>query len=70
MRTVQKEIAKENKNKVVTRVLDSINAVEKTATLDPRIGCPAYSMKTSGWMKTLSLLGESLKQTLVGLTYV
>lgn len=45
METVQEDITKENKKKDVMRMLDSINAVEKAATLDLWIGCPAYSMK-------------------------
>ena len=48
METVYKEIIKENQKKDTMKMLDSITSVEKTATLDIWIGCPAYSMKIRG----------------------
>lgn len=48
MVTVCEEIMEKNKKKDAMKVLDSINAVEKMATLDFWIGCPTYSMKISG----------------------
>lgn len=45
METVQEDITKEKKKKDVIKVLDSINTVEKAATLDLWIGCPAYCVK-------------------------
>lgn len=48
METVYKEIIKENQKKEAMKMLDSITAVEKTATLDCWIGCPVYSMKIRG----------------------
>ena len=53
METVCEEIIKENTKKDAMKMLDSISAVEKTATLDFWIGCLAYSMKISRWIKTL-----------------
>lgn len=70
METVQEDITKENKKKDVLKVLDSINAVEKATTLDHWIGYPAYSENQWPNENSVSLLGESVKQILVGLTYV
>ena len=59
--TVQEKIAKETKKKDVMEVLDGVDAIEKTTTLDLWIGCPAYSVKISGELKLYVPAWRSLK---------
>lgn len=49
--TVQEEIAKENKKKDVPEVLDIIDAVEKTASLEPWDWLPSLLWKSVAELK-------------------